>query len=130
VAPLFAANSSASAKGITSSARLERKLDLILQQLRIDPNLGVDERIMELMKSGKKIEAIKLHCKFVPSTVRKPRSGLAFSSVRSFQNALSGFPKWQSRQVATLNPITRWTAQPRRRAFVTIRAGTNVLVSP
>ena len=39
----------------------ERKVDLILKHLGIDPNQGVDEQIMELMKSGQKIEAIKLY---------------------------------------------------------------------
>ena len=41
--------------------RLERKVDLILSHLAIDPNQGVDEKVMELMKAGKKIQAIKLY---------------------------------------------------------------------
>ena len=41
--------------------RLERKINLILEHLGLDPNQGVDEKIMELMKAGKKIEAIKLY---------------------------------------------------------------------
>ena len=39
----------------------ERKVDLILKHLGIDPNQGVDQKIMELMKAGQKIEAIKLY---------------------------------------------------------------------
>jgi ribosomal protein L7/L12 len=42
---------------------LERKVDLILKHLGIDPNQGVDEKIMELMRAGQKIEAIKLYRK-------------------------------------------------------------------
>jgi ribosomal protein L7/L12 len=45
----------------TDTSRLERKVDLILSHLGIDPNQGVDEKIMELMKAGQKIEAIKLY---------------------------------------------------------------------
>ena len=41
--------------------RLERKVDLILSHLGLDPNLGVNEKIMELVKAGKKIEAIKVY---------------------------------------------------------------------
>ena len=51
-------NSSSVANG---NSRLERKVDLILKHLGIDPNQGVDEKIMELMKAGQKIEAIKLY---------------------------------------------------------------------
>ena len=43
------------------SRRLEEKLDLIMHSLGLDPNLGVDEKIVELMKAGQKIEAIKLY---------------------------------------------------------------------
>ena len=45
----------------SNNSRLERKLDLILEHLGIDPHQGVDERILELMRSGQKIEAIKLY---------------------------------------------------------------------
>jgi len=45
----------------SNNSRLERKVDLILKHLGIDPNQGVDEKIMELMKAGQKIEAIKLY---------------------------------------------------------------------
>ncbi|HVX14077.1 MAG TPA: ribosomal protein L7/L12 [Pirellulales bacterium] len=44
-----------------SNSRLERKIDLVLNHLGIDPNQGVDEKIVELMKTGQKIEAIKLY---------------------------------------------------------------------
>ncbi len=50
-----------SPKAIGSKGRLERKVDLILKHLGIDPNQGVDEKVMELMKAGRKIEAIKLY---------------------------------------------------------------------
>ena len=45
----------------STNDRLERKVDLILKHLGLDPNQGVDEKIMELMKSGQKIQAIKLY---------------------------------------------------------------------
>ena len=50
-----------SPKATGSNSRLERKVDLILKHLEIDPNQGVDEKIMELMKAGQKIKAIKLY---------------------------------------------------------------------
>ncbi len=40
---------------------LERKVDLILKHLGIDPNQGVDEQIMKLLDAGEKIKAIKLY---------------------------------------------------------------------
>lgn len=40
---------------------LDRKLDLILEHLGVDPKSGVDSRIIDLMKSGQKIAAIKLY---------------------------------------------------------------------
>jgi ribosomal protein L7/L12 len=42
-------------------ARLERKLDVILKQLGIDPAADVNPRVLELVRSGQKIEAIKLY---------------------------------------------------------------------
>ena len=42
-------------------ARLERKVDLILTHLGLDPNQGVNLEIMDLMKAGQKIQAIKLY---------------------------------------------------------------------
>jgi len=40
---------------------LNRKLDLILKNLGIDPCEGLDTRLQELVRSGQKIEAIKLY---------------------------------------------------------------------
>jgi Ribosomal protein L7/L12 C-terminal domain len=40
---------------------LERKVDLILKHLGIDPNQGVDAEIMKLVNAGEKIKAIKLY---------------------------------------------------------------------
>ncbi len=45
----------------TDTHRLERKLDLIPKHLGIDPNEGVGEKLMELVQSGQKIQAIKLY---------------------------------------------------------------------
>jgi len=50
-----------SPKANASNRRLERKVDLILSHLGLDPNQGVDEKVMEFMKAGQKIEAIKLY---------------------------------------------------------------------
>jgi Ribosomal protein L7/L12 C-terminal domain len=50
-----------SPKARGNNSRLERKVDLILKHLGIDPNQGVNEKIVELMKAGQKIEAIKLY---------------------------------------------------------------------
>ncbi len=41
--------------------RLERKVDLILKHLGLDPNQGVNVEVLELMKAGQKIQAIKLY---------------------------------------------------------------------
>ena len=41
--------------------RLERKVDLILSHLGLDPNQGVNEEVMELVKAGQKIQAIKVY---------------------------------------------------------------------
>ena len=40
---------------------LERKLDLILGKLGIDPAEGLDAQLKDLVQSGQKIEAIKLY---------------------------------------------------------------------
>jgi hypothetical protein len=40
---------------------LERKVDLILKHLGIDPNQGVDKEILKLVDAGEKIKAIKLY---------------------------------------------------------------------
>jgi len=50
--------------GGNATARLlaiDRKLDLILTNLGIDPNQGLDKQISDLVRSGRKIEAIKLY---------------------------------------------------------------------
>jgi hypothetical protein len=41
--------------------RLERKVDLILTHLGLDPAQGVNAQVVELMKAGQKIQAIKLY---------------------------------------------------------------------
>jgi hypothetical protein len=40
---------------------LERRVDLILKHLGIDPNQGINPQVQELMKAGQKIQAIKLY---------------------------------------------------------------------
>jgi ribosomal protein L7/L12 len=48
--------------GATARSRsVERKLDLILANLGIDPNQGLDKQISDLVRSGQKIDAIKLY---------------------------------------------------------------------
>jgi ribosomal protein L7/L12 len=42
-------------------ARRERKVDLILGHLGLDPNQDVNLKIVELMNAGRKIQAIKLY---------------------------------------------------------------------
>ena len=44
-----------------NNRRLERKIDLILRHLGIDPNQNLDANIMELMKEGQKIQAVNLY---------------------------------------------------------------------
>ncbi len=46
---------------LTRLRLLERKMDLILNQLGVDPNQGLDDEIKLLVQSGQKIEAIKLY---------------------------------------------------------------------
>ena len=41
--------------------RIERKVDLILKHLGIDPDQGVNPQVMELVKAGQKIRAIKVY---------------------------------------------------------------------
>jgi hypothetical protein len=40
---------------------IDRKLDLVLGSLGIDPHQGLDKQVSELVRSGQKIEAIKLY---------------------------------------------------------------------
>ena len=52
------------ARGGRGDARLrpiERKLDLILAKFEIDPYEGIDKRLIDLVRSGEKLEAIKLY---------------------------------------------------------------------
>jgi len=41
--------------------RVEKKLDAIISHLGVVMNLGVDAQLIELVRAGKKIEAIKLY---------------------------------------------------------------------
>lgn len=40
---------------------VDRKLDLICSNLGIDPNQGIDKQLVDLVRSGQKIDAIKLY---------------------------------------------------------------------
>jgi hypothetical protein len=40
---------------------MDRKLDLVLKQLGIDPYEGLDKQLVDLARGGQKIEAIKLY---------------------------------------------------------------------
>ena len=40
---------------------LDRKVDLLLKHAGIDPYEGLDKQIVDLVRSGQKIEAIKLY---------------------------------------------------------------------
>ena len=40
---------------------IDRKLNLVLANLGIDPSEGLDGQIREIMRTGQKIEAIKLY---------------------------------------------------------------------
>lgn len=40
---------------------IDRKLDLILDNLGIDPHQGLDKQLVDLVRSGQKIQAIKLY---------------------------------------------------------------------
>jgi ribosomal protein L7/L12 len=57
----MARNQSSTANSSSNNSRLERKVDLILNHLGLDPNEGVNEKIVELMKAGQKIQAIILY---------------------------------------------------------------------
>ncbi|MBS0264819.1 MAG: ribosomal protein L7/L12 [Planctomycetes bacterium] len=45
----------------SNNSRIERKLDLILDHLGINPHQDVDQKILDCLQSGQKIEAIKLY---------------------------------------------------------------------
>ena len=42
---------------------IDRKLDLVLAKLGIDPYEGIDKRLVDLVRTGQKLEAIKLYRK-------------------------------------------------------------------
>ncbi len=54
-------SSGASGENLRRIKRIERKIDLILGHLGLDPNQGVDQQVLELVKAGRKIEAIKAY---------------------------------------------------------------------
>lgn len=58
VVSLFARGGGDSTAQLSS---LNRKLDLILKNLGIDPCEGLDTKLQELVRNGQKIEAIKLY---------------------------------------------------------------------
>lgn len=47
--------------GTPRSRSIERKLDLILTNLGIEPSQGLDKQLSDLVRGGQKIEAIKLY---------------------------------------------------------------------
>jgi hypothetical protein len=40
---------------------VERKLDLLLKNMGVDPNAGLDDQLQQLVREGRKIEAIKVY---------------------------------------------------------------------
>ena len=64
----------------SNNSRLERKVDLILKHLGIDPNPGVDEKVLELMRAGQKIEAIKLY---------REQTGVGLKEAKDYVESLS-----------------------------------------
>lgn len=68
--------------GGDASARLsavDRKLDLILENLGIDPNQGLDKQIADLVREGRKIEAIKLY---------RTQTGLGLKEAKDYVDGL------------------------------------------
>jgi ribosomal protein L7/L12 len=59
--------------------RLERKLDLILTHLGLDPKEDANLQIVELMKAGRKIEAIKLY---------REQSGVGLKDAKDYVESL------------------------------------------
>ncbi len=53
--------------------RIERKVDLLLTHLKIDPTQGVNQEILELLRSGQKIEAIKRYREQTGSGLRETK---------------------------------------------------------
>jgi ribosomal protein L7/L12 len=60
LAIVWAVSHSSSQTGVRL-ARIERKLDAIVDHLGIDFQERVDPKVLELARAGKKIEAIKLY---------------------------------------------------------------------
>ncbi len=59
--------------------RLERKIDLILTHLGIDPKQGVDAEIAAQMKAGNKIHAIRLY---------REKSGVGLKEAKDYVESL------------------------------------------
>ena len=53
--------SSTSSDNLQRLRRIERKVELILSHLGIDPSQGANQQVIELMKAGQKIQAIKAY---------------------------------------------------------------------
>ncbi len=60
--------------------RLERKIDLILKHLGLDLSQGMYEKIIELLKADKKIEAIKFY---------REQSGVGLKEAKDYVESLS-----------------------------------------
>ncbi len=58
---------------------IERKVDLILANLGIEPNQGLDKQIVDLVRSGQKIEAIKLY---------REQSGVGLKEAKDYVESL------------------------------------------
>ncbi|MEX0676681.1 MAG: ribosomal protein L7/L12 [Pirellulales bacterium] len=70
--------------GGANSARLrsiDRKLDLVLTNLGIDPGQGLDKQIADLLRSGQKIEAIKLY---------RAQTGVGLKEAKDYVEGLPG----------------------------------------
>ncbi len=63
-------------------AALDHKLDLILKNLGIDPHEGLDTRIVELVRGGQKIEAIKLY---------RSQTGVGLKEAKDYVESLGMF---------------------------------------
>ena len=59
--------------------RVERKLDAIISHLGVVMNPGVDPQLLELVREGKKIEAIKLY---------RESSGVGLKEAKDFVESL------------------------------------------
>lgn len=66
---------------VPNNSRLERKLDLILKHLQIEVDEGSDEEIWALLRSGQKIQAIKLY---------RERTGVGLKEAKDYVEQLEG----------------------------------------